>query len=79
MLEDVQMEYKGNSASEEMTELSETIKNIYNNNIHEDNMTVSYATATTKCIYEEYDEEYGVKPIFFLDTDIFGSHEPKPQ
>jgi hypothetical protein len=29
VLEDVQMEYKGNSASEEMAELSETIKNIY--------------------------------------------------
>jgi hypothetical protein len=33
VLEDVQMEYKGNSASEEMAELSETVKNIYNNNI----------------------------------------------
>jgi hypothetical protein len=54
VLEDVQMEYKGNSASEEMAELSETIKNIYNNNIHEDKMAVSCATATMKCIYEEY-------------------------
>jgi hypothetical protein len=55
-----------------MAELSETIKNIYNNNIHEDKMAVSCATATKKCIYEEYDEEYGVKPIFILDTDILG-------
>jgi hypothetical protein len=31
------------------------------------------ATATKKCINEEYDEEYGVKPIFILDTDIVGS------
>jgi hypothetical protein len=42
-------------------------------------MAVSCATATKKCIDEEYDEEYGVKPIFILDTDILGSHEPKPQ
>ena len=79
MLENIQMEYKGNSASEEMTELSETVKNIHNNNIHEDKMVVSCATATTKCIYEEYDEEYDVEHIFILDTDILGSHEPKPQ
>lgn len=79
MLADVQMEYKGNSASEEMAELNETVKNIYNNNIHENKMAVACATATQKCIDEEYDEEYGVKPIFILDTDILGSHEPKPQ
>lgn len=29
-------------------------------------------------MYEGYDEEYGVKPIVMLETDIFGSHEPKP-
>lgn len=79
MLADVQMEYKGNSASEEIEKLSETVKNIYNNSIHEDKMAVSYATATKKCMYEEYEEEYEVKPIFILDTDIVGSHEPKPQ
>ena len=79
MLADVQMEYKGNSASEEMAKLSETVKNIYNNSIHEDKMAVLYATATKKCSYEEYDEEYEVKPIFILDAYIVGSHEPKPQ
>ena len=79
MLADVQMEYKVNSASEEMAKVSETVKNIYNNNIHEDKMAVLYATATKKCIYEEYDEEYEVKPIFILDTYIVGSHERKPQ
>ena len=73
MLADVQMEHKGNSASEEMAKLSETVRNIYNNTIHEDKMAVSYATATKKCIYEEYYEEYGVKPIFIFDTDIVGS------
>jgi hypothetical protein len=31
VLADVQMENKGNSASEEMAKLSETVKNIYNN------------------------------------------------
>jgi hypothetical protein len=40
------MGYKGNSASEEMVKLSETVRNIYNNSIHEDKMAVSYATAT---------------------------------
>jgi hypothetical protein len=42
----------------EMSKLSETVRNIYNNTIHEDKMAVSYATATKKCIYEEYYEEY---------------------
>ena len=73
MLADAQMGHKGNSASEEMAKLSETVRNIYNNSIHEDKMIVSYTTATKKCINEEYDEEYGVKPIFILDTDIVGS------
>lgn len=46
VIEYIQMKYKGNSASEEMAALSETIKQTYNNNIHEDKMAVSYAAAT---------------------------------
>jgi hypothetical protein len=35
-------------------------------------MAALYATVIKKNIYEEYDEEYGVKPIFILESDIFG-------
>ena len=42
-------------------------------------MTALYATVIKEGFYEEYDEEYGVKPIFILESDIFGSHKPKPQ
>jgi hypothetical protein len=38
-------------------------------------MAALYATVIKKNIYEEYDEEYGVKPIFILESDIFGSYE----
>jgi hypothetical protein len=37
-------------------------------------MVALYATVIKKNIYEEYDEEYGVKPIFILESDIFGSY-----
>jgi hypothetical protein len=33
VLADAQMGYKGNSASEEMVKLSETVRNIYNNSV----------------------------------------------
>jgi hypothetical protein len=45
----------------------------------EEKMAALYATVIKKNIYEEYDEEYGVKPIFILESDIFGSHQPNPQ
>jgi hypothetical protein len=47
--------------------------------IPEEKMAALYATVIKKNIYEEYDEEYGVKPIFILESDIFGSYKPKPQ
>ena len=68
-----------NSASEEMSEITETFENINNNKIPEEKMAALYATVIKKNIYEEYDEEYGVKPIFTLESDIFGSYKPKPQ
>lgn len=74
------MEYKDYSAAEEeMAELSETIKNICNNYMHEDNMAVSYVTATNTYIHEVYDKEYWIKPIFTLEKEIFDSHEQKLQ
>ena len=73
------MDEIGNSASEEMPELTETFENKNNNKIPEEKMAALYATVIKKNIYEEYDEEYGVKPIFILESDIFGSYKPKPQ
>ena len=70
---------KGNAASDEMPELSETIEHVNSYNIHVDNMAISYAAATTKNIYDKYDEEYWAKPIFILVTDVCGSHKPTPQ
>ena len=69
-----------NSASEEMSELTETFENINNNKIPEEKMAALYATVIKKKnIYEEYDEEYGVKPMFILESDIFDSHRPSPK
>lgn len=62
------MDEMGNSASEEMPELTETFENRNNNK----KMTALYATVIKKH-FEKYDEEYGVTPIFILDSDIFGS------
>jgi hypothetical protein len=73
------MDEIGNSDSEEMPELTETLENINNNKIPEEKMAALYATVIKKNIYEEYDEEYGVKPIFILESDIFGSHKLNPQ
>ena len=73
------MDEIGNSASEEMPELTEIFENKNNNKIPEEKMAALYATVIKKNIYEEYDEEYGVKPIFILESDIFGSYKPKPQ
>ena len=79
VLEVIQMDEIGNSDSAEMPELTETLENINNNKIPEEKMATLYATVIKKNIYEEYDEEYGVKPMFILESDIFGSHKPKPQ
>ena len=79
VLEVIQMDEIGNSDSAEIPELTETLENINNNKIPEEKMAALYATVIKKNIYEEYDEEYGVKPIFILESDIFGSHKPNPQ
>jgi hypothetical protein len=46
VLEDIQMDEIGNSASEEMPELTETFENKNNNKIPEEKMAVLYATVT---------------------------------
>jgi hypothetical protein len=42
-------------------------------------LTEAFENINNNKIPEEYDEEYGVEPIFILESDIFGSHKPKPQ
>lgn len=56
-----------------MPELTETFENRNNNKLPDDKMAALYATVIKKKHFEEYDEEYGVTPIFILDSDIFGS------
>jgi hypothetical protein len=50
-----------------LPELTETFENKNNNKIPEEKMAALYATVIKKNIYEEYDEEYGVKPIYCRD------------
>ena len=42
-------------------------------------LTEAFENINNNKIREEYDEEYGVEPIFILESDIFGNHKPKPQ
>jgi hypothetical protein len=42
-------------------------------------LTEAFENINNNKIPEEYDKEYGVEPIFILESDIFGSHNPKPQ
>jgi hypothetical protein len=37
----------------------------------EEKMAALYVMVIKKNIYEEYDEEYGVKPIFILESEGF--------
>jgi hypothetical protein len=42
-------------------------------------LTEAFENINNNKIPEKYGKEYGVEPIFILESDIFGSHKLKPQ